>query len=144
MKLELSDNEIEFLIRVLTSNHAEKDSDFESNIISGGISSLLIGKLVAISGSKGYNYFNSARDNRYEKTPVNEKLFMGSGWHSIVACNKLHKRLCYAFGQLSGLEQNGGMGYPFDEEMDKKFNQDIKDVLKDLLFAFDLTPDDLK
>jgi hypothetical protein len=45
---------------------------------------------------------------------------------------------------LSGIQQNGGCGHVFDEELNQTMIQNIKDVMKDLLISFDLTAEDLK
>lgn len=152
MKLELNDKEARFLVRALVDNYAENEEDFDSKLLrpssEGGMSSRLIGKVVSASfnsGSKLYDVFTNARHDKWsENKPLNKKLFMGAGHHSLVDVNKLHRRFEFAVGQLGGMQQNGGMGTEFDEELDKQGTQDIKDVLKDFLFAFGMTPEDLK
>ena len=144
MNIDLSDKEAEFLLRALINNYAEDYQDFEQNISDTGICGLLIGKFI----SKNYNLMSSfrrAREDKFgEKERIKNLLFMGTGWHSIIMKNKLHKRLEFAVGQLGGIQQNGGMGTEFDEELDVQAKQDIKFVLQDMLIAFGLTPDDLK
>lgn len=144
MKVELSDKEVEFLIRALCSNYAERESDFDEDITSGGITADLIGKLVSAAGDKGRAYYFAAKRDRCSNVPINKKLFMGAGWRSSVDAATLHKRLRFAMLQLSALEQNGGMGCPFDSLLHYDCIQDIKKVVKDILIAFGLQPDDLK
>ena len=101
-----------------------------------GISSILVGRLVCRLNK--LKEFYSARETRYRKEKLNEKLFMGAGNRSIVLKNELHRRLEYATSQLSAIEQNGGMGHPFDERMDKECRQNIKDVIDDIIVAFNI------
>lgn len=144
MKIELSDKEAEFLMRVLVSNHAEDEKDFDQDIIDCGTGSLLIGKLCQ-ADFKMYNIFNKARTSRYgDKERIKDYLFMGNGWHSIVNRNKLIKRIVLATSALGGMEQNGGMGTEFNDESDKQDRQTIKEVALDVLTALGLTVDDLK
>lgn len=145
MKIDLDDKEIDFLIKALVNNYASDQNDFDPlNIADSGTCYMVIGKVV--SQSRKHKLFSATRDDRYTvvKTPINKKLFMGAGHHSIVAKNLLHKRLEFAAYQLAGIEQNGGMGTEFNEESDKQEKEDIKDVMRDLLVAFGLTADDLK
>lgn len=144
MKIELSDKEAEFLMRVLVSNHAEDVQDFDQNIGDGGTGSLLIGKLVQ-ADRRMYDAFDEARQSRFgDKERIKDYLFMGNGWHSIVNRNKIIKRIVLATSALGGMEQNGGMGTEFDEESDKQNRQIIKEVALDVLTALGLTIDDLK
>ncbi len=144
MKIELSDREAEFLMRVLVSNHAEDVQDFEQDISDGGVSSLLIGKLVQ-ADRKMYEAFNKARQSRFgDKERIKDYLFMGSGWHSLVNRNKVIKRIVLAGSILSGMQQNGGMGTEFNEESDKQDKQSLKEIAIDVLTALGLTVDDLK
>jgi hypothetical protein len=145
MKLELTDQEAEFLIRVLVSNHAEDNQDFESNITDTGTGGLLISKLLNASEYKLMTAYKEARKDRWaDNNRITDYLFMGNGWHSIVERNKLHKRIDAATGWLGGMQQNGGMGTEFDEEWDKRGKQFIKEVALDVLTAFGLTVEDLK
>jgi hypothetical protein len=143
MKLELTDKQAVFLIKTLVQNYAEDAEDFDppENIGASSTGGFIIGKLCR---EIGYEAYTKSRKERYLENPVNKKLFMGAGYHSKLLMNQLHRRLSFAFAQLSGLQQNGGMGYEFDDTFDKRGNQDIKDVLKDLLIAFNLTAEDLK
>jgi hypothetical protein len=98
MKIELSDKELSFLMRVLVQNHAEDVGDFDDpdqqDIGASGTSSFLIGKIVSAINS--HESFYQARKQRHLKEPVCEKLFMGAGYHSLVVVNKLHRRLAFA------------------------------------------------
>jgi hypothetical protein len=143
MKLELTDQEAEFLMRALVDNYAEDNQDFESDIVDAGTCGLLIGKLCR--ESKMIMAFRNARKNKFGfKDRITDYLFMGAGWHSCVAKNKLHKRIEYAVSVLGGLQQNGGMGTDFDEESDKQDKQALKEIALDVLTAFGLTVEDLK
>lgn len=143
MNIDFSEKEISFLMRTLANNYAEDYEDFDPcNIGDTGTAGLLIGKLIHAKGA--YKAFTEARKEKYLKEPINEKLFMGTGNVSIVKANRLHKRLRFAFSELGGMEQNGGMGTEFDVEADIESAQNIKDVIKDMLVAFNLKPEDLK
>lgn len=144
MKIELDDRQAEFLMRALLLNYAEDNQDFESDISDRGVGSFIIGKLCQ-ADFKMYDVYNTVRDlKRQEKNRINDYLFMGAGWHSLVAKNKLHRRIDQAVSALGGMQQNGGMGTEFDEESDKKDKQTLKEVALDVLTAFGLTVDDLK
>lgn len=143
MNVDLSEQEISFLMRALVNNYAEEHQDFDpKNISDTGVAGLLIGKLIHFKGA--YKAYVEARKEKYLQEPINEKLFMGTGNVSIVKANKLHKRLRFAYSELGGLEQNGGMGTEFDVQADVEGRQAIKDVIKDMLVAFDLKVEDLK
>lgn len=138
MKIELSEEELEFLIRVLRNNYGENETDFNEDIFSNGINDLLLGKL--ISGSRcGIEYFNTTRTHRLLDTSLNQFIFWGNGWKSKVLGNKLHKRLAYAFNVQSGMQQNGGMGASFNEESDKKDKISLYLVIKDIMTALGVT-----
>lgn len=147
----LTEKQIEFLIRALVLNYAETSNDFKPNdIVSSGPASLLIGKMAQFmpdSGDEKYELcdkiYYAAEDSRYLKQKINKRLSMGAGNISTVALNNLHKRLNFAACQLAGREQNGGMGHEFDEKRDAEEKQDIIDVVKDIMIAFDLKIDDL-
>ncbi len=146
-KLNLTDKEIEVLVRVLKNNFAEEPSDFELGDRSESHVTSILDKLMNVS-AHAENYFDELNQNRksepIRKWPFLKTLFLGSGWHSIICCNLLHKRLQHAFSVLGGMQQNGGQGTEFDEQSDKEDKQAIKDVLNELLWAFNLVPDDLK
>ncbi len=144
--MKFSDEEIKFLIKVLVGNYAESETDFDGNNIGDtGMSGKLIGKLVLSSDDYQYmRYYNEQRKKRHEKSILNKRLFMGAGYHSLVNLNKLHRGLDFAASQLSGLEQNGGMGTEYDLQMEEQGVQNIKDVIKDIMLAFDIKSEDLK
>lgn len=145
MKIEISDKEAEFLVRALVNNYAEDEQDFDhKDIGDGGISSLLIGKLVQADFKLHTTYSNARRFRYSEQARIDKYLFMGAGWHSTVLKNRLHRRIESAVSALGGMQQNGGMGTEFDEESDKKDKQTLKEVALDVLTAFGLTVDDLK
>lgn len=142
MKLDFTEKEIEFLIRAVVCNYAEQDSDFKGDISDNGPSNMVIGKLVG--GSEHFeNVYYDARKQRLAKDMVNKNVFMGNGWHSTVDVNTFHKRLTFAFCELSIIEQNGGMGTEFDEKLNDRNLKNIKDVLKDIVIAFDMIPQHL-
>lgn len=145
MNIELTDKEVEFLMRVLLNNYAEEQQDFEQDNISDiGISAFLIGKLVA-GKSNLRKLFYQIKDERFlVQDRITQYLFMGAGWHSLVAANNLHKRIRQAIYILGGMQQNGGMGTEFDEESEKQDKQSLKEIALDVLTAFGLTVEDLK
>ena len=142
MQIDLSDKEIKFLIRVLLQNYAEKQDDFVQgmNLSSHGSTSDLLNKIMY----EDWDAFKKAQKEKYLEEPVNEKVFMGSGAYSIDLMNRYHKRLAYAFCELGGDQQNGGMGSDYNQSEHDDAIKNIKDVIKDLLVAFNLSIDDLK
>jgi hypothetical protein len=142
MKIDLNEREIEYLIRIINNNYGEKELDFDKDITSRGIGNSLVGKLICSSNDKNYRLYEAAREHLTQDNQINKKLFMGTGWHSRILCNLLHKRLSFAFSELSAKQQNGGMGYEFDHDMNKKCEESIKNVIKDIMFAFDLSVKD--
>jgi hypothetical protein len=143
MTIDLSEDEIRFLMKVLVNNYAEDYEDFDpKNIGDRGTAGFLIGKFIHAKGA--YKTYIEVKKERYLREPINEKLFMGTGNVSLVKANKLHKRLQFAISELSGMEQNGGMGTEFDVEADIQSSNNIKDVIRDMLVAFNLKPEDLK
>lgn len=142
MKIELTDEQARFLIRVLENNYGEEQSDFDpKNIGDRGLGSLIIGKIVG--AGKLYDYYNEVCDAQFKSRPLNKKLFLGSGWYSKIDINQLHKQLAFAISELGGEQQNGGMGTEFDEESSKEAEQNIKAVLRDIVHAFGYKPSDL-
>lgn len=142
MNIELSDKQAEFLIRALVCNYGEKDTDFQENIADNGIGYEIIGKLAISSESLTNSFYQTEREKVY-KDRINKKIFMGNGWHSKIDTNLLHKRLHFAFHELGIMEQNGGMGTVFDEELSDRNIKNIKSVLNDIIYAFGMTPKDL-
>lgn len=141
MKIEFSDEEVKQLVRALVCSHGETYEDFSEDISWRGTNDLLLGKFM--SSMVAFEAFNKARASRLAQEPLNKKLFMGAGTHSIVQVNLLHKRLAFATSELSAIQQNGGMGTEFDEQMDKECTQNIRDVIKDIMIAFDVKPEEL-
>lgn len=144
-KLKLTDKELNFMLRALICNYAEENEDFNNSNDIGcrnGVSDSILSKLF-FAGCSHEDYY-AARKFRYLKERINKTLFLGAGWHSMVAINNLHKRLNYAINALSGEQQNGGMGTEYDDHSGNEDNVIIRNVLKDIIFAFNMTPDDLK
>lgn len=144
--MKFSDKEVEFLIRALVSNYAEDERDFDpQDITDHGMAHQVLGELMATDQyRKGHQHYRQANKERCSGEAITKKLFMGSGNYSIVAKNKLHRRLEFAISELGALEQNGGMGTEFDIEMDKECRENIKNVIGDMMVAFGLTVEDLK
>ncbi len=144
MKLELTDQEADFLMRALVNNYAEGQEDFKGDGRCYGTCQALIDKLWH-DNTKLFKVFEKARKDKWAKeNRITKYLFMGNGWHSLVEGNKLHKRIDCAINMLGGMQQNGGMGTEFDEESDKKGKQTLKEIALDVLTAFGLTVEDLK
>lgn len=142
--MNFSEQELNFLIRAVVKNYAEDFEDFETpDITDIGVVGTLIPKLIW-NHKNGYNIFLKSRKEKTLNKPIKEKLFMGSGYHSTVRKNNLHKRLEFAIHELGGMEQNGGMGTSFDEVFDAEGKQNIKEVVQDIMIAFGLTIEDLK
>lgn len=139
MNIELTDREVEYLIRALVLNYADRQEDFhppDDITTRNGLGDSLISKLVRLSG-KAYDAYVAVKNERYSaKEPVSEKLFLGAGYHSILQKNQLHKRLEFAFSELGGIQQNGGQGTEFDKKMDKECSENIHSVLADIVYAF--------
>lgn len=143
MNIELTEEQAAFLIRTLECNCAEEESDFDPKMLGDrGPGGLIIGQLVR-GGKNLMDVYYEARKNRIIKEPINKKLFMGAGYHSLCLLNKYHKSLNYAAYILGGMEQNGGMGTEFDDQSEKKDNQKLKNILKDIISAFGYSPQDL-
>lgn len=142
MKIDLSDQEIEYLLRVLVLNYADREEDIQPDILNPPkIRESLLSKL--LNDNNFYLYPSIHKEQFSAKDSINLKLFMGTGWHSVVEANKLHKRLEFAISQLGGEQQNGGMGTEYDEQSAKVADEDIKSVLRDIIFAFGYKPEDL-
>jgi hypothetical protein len=143
--LDLTDNEAKCLIKALVLNYADTHDDFSPTDIGecNQIKENLLGEL--ISKSSNYDFYRDTKDNRFSrKDPIRKKLFMGAGHHSIVQKNGLHQRLEFACYELSGLEQNGGQGTEFDQQMNDECILNIKDVIKDIAYALNMSVGDIK
>lgn len=132
MKLELSDDEVKYLIKSLIFSYAESEEDLGKE----NIKQDLIDKLI-FSSKVGYKEFTNIKKFNFKSTLKN-KLFLGAGFHSIIDCNNLHKRLDYAISELCGNQQNGGMGSEFSVEDDLEARNSIKQVIEDIILAFDM------
>lgn len=141
MNIELTEKECIVLIKILLSNFADLGKDiYEDRCF---VEKLMwkLGKLIKFCFDD-----DLVRKQNYEESSKRltfGKLFCGAGYHSQIACNQIHQRLNYAISTLSGAQQNGGMGSDFDEEEDKQSREDIKNVMKDLLIAFNISPEEL-
>ena len=96
------------------------------------------------AGDRSHEIYRKANQSRYLEDPIKEKLFLGCGWCSSVNVNYIHKRLQFAVSQLGGMEQNGGMGAEYIEQEDIDAKKNIKDVILDIMIAFDMKLEDLK
>ena len=138
MNIELSEKQVVFLIRALFCTFVEDQRERNS-----GTREALISSLISKLPDEYYDsiYEEADGDSRLDSI-INKPLFLGSGIHSVVAKNKLYKRLEFAISQLSAIQQNGGMGTEFDEELDIKCKTDIVDVIRDFItaFGFEITP----
>lgn len=143
MNIDLDKKQIHYLLRVLVSNYAETIEDFDGDITDRGPSGLIIGKLAKVDRDV-YAWYADAKRSNYLKEKLNKFLFMGAGNGSLVLLNDLHRRLNFAASQASGRQQNGGMGTEFDDAYEVKAKQDIVDVVKDMMIAFNISVDDLK
>lgn len=141
--INLTDEQIEFLVRTCCASYAMDERDIRSE---NGIHSTIAAEVIGALLYQRKNFtssFGSMMKQCSLSEPINKKLFMGAGNHSIIALNKLHKRLQYAAHQLGALEQNGGMGTEFDEKLEKDCKDDIVSVIKDIMYAFDISKEDL-
>lgn len=144
MKIELTEKQVEFLIRALIYNFGATQEDYcGENITESNVGDFVLGKLAQSSGSS-FAYFENIMGEQFKKKPLpDRRLFMGAGYHSILHFNDLCKRLKYISGVLGGKEQNGGMGTIFDEKSDSEDEKEIKDSLREIILAFGYTPKDL-
>ena len=75
------------------------------------------------------------RDRRHNRT-FREPLFLrDSGIYSERLCYRLHKRLEEAFQALSGEQQNGGMGYEYDEKSGNEDYTTLVAVVQEVALA---------
>lgn len=63
------------------------------------------------------------------------QIFMGAGEHSMLNCGLLFGRLEEALSILSGMQQNGGMGSEFDEDSDRKGDERLEAIVRDMAMA---------
>lgn len=143
MKIDLTEEQLNFLIRAVVQNYAEDTTDYNSIDLSDrGICGEVIGILTQVS-DKSRKTYNKAMQSRFLTTPIKQSLFMGSGWHSTINVNNLHKRLQFAVRELSAMQQNGGMGTEYIEQEDIDAKKNIKAVILDILTAFNMKLEDL-
>ncbi len=144
MKVELTEKQVNFLIRAALNSYAEKDSDFDIDLDSGGIAFDAARALVACGGASALETFQSARVGAAEPAPIYKRLFMTGGWLSKVAANRLHRRLQFAMQQQANLERSGTLGPELDSPEDKVARINIRRVIVDLMLAFDLNIEDFR
>lgn len=145
ISVEFSEDELIHLYQVVNQNYApisHVPDNFTQNI-NDKIGGKILPKLWKYAKISEDSIMKWQDDRYYKKPLLNEILFMGAGTHSLNECNMLHRRLNYAFSELSGRQQNGGMGTQFDENFDKQAQNNIKDVLYDIIHAFGYEPEDL-
>lgn len=142
MNLNLSDNELDFLVRAIVSNYGQLPKDYEQDIASKGVGEEIIGTIVMLDRKYKQAYLNAKKESSISE-PINQKLFCGAGWVSGIVIAALHKRLMYAVKNLSAMQQNGIMGSEYDKQMEIECRTEIKSVVKDLMFAFDLSVEDI-
>ncbi len=141
----LTEDEEKYLLRSLILNYADNLDDFDREDISKGnnVKENLIGRLIRRSDINREFYSKIRRQQYSSKESLKNRLFMGAGYHSLVQKNNLHERLEFAASELCGLQQNGGQGTTFDQEMDKECKDNIKSVLKDIIYAFNIPVEEL-
>ena len=141
---DFTDEEVAYLVRLLVFNYADTQEHYSGNISeSNKLSDSILSKCIYRSYSNRELWSELRKERRSSEERLDIKLFMGAGYHSTVQVNELHKRLAYAVYQLGGLQQSGGQGTDPDVDLDDKAERDIKFVLKDIIFAFGYTLEDL-
>ena len=142
--IDLTDEQCDYLMRILINNYGSINEDYANYTSydepSNHLIELLVSKNIELQKS-----LHKIRDLKFKmKESLNTKLFCGAGFHSSLMINDLHKRLEYAVCMLSGMQQNGGQGTEFDKNYDKEAKQSLINFIKDMMFAFDVSMDDLK
>ncbi len=125
--MEFSPEERDLILRALINNYVETESDLKNNVAEN-----LIQKIIHLD----QEYASTILVNENLAKPINEPIFLGNGIYSKLAENNLHKRLAYALEELSGMQQNGGMGFEFDQESFEQSRENIINVIKDIIVAF--------
>lgn len=64
-----------------------------------------------------------------------KQVFMGGGAHSERDCGLLFGKLEEALTVLSGMQQNGLMGYEFDEDSDREDGERLEAIVRDMAMA---------
>lgn len=141
MNIDLTEKEIKLLYKALISNYAEDKSDFEeiTNETKSDYDNLEY-KILLKLGFESFEFEKNCRKLKKElrKIPIDRfPLFCGAGIHSRLYINKMHHRLDNAICYFGGSQQGG------DEEEWIQTNKEIKKVLQDLIYAFDLTPEEI-
>lgn len=151
MKIDLTEKEVAYLARLLELNYADRPEDFTADLDIGRHNpnyDSIFSKLMIADRGTFQSIWKEVRKERFEEKDncfkdKNKTLFMGAGFHTLFQLAQLHKRLSFAASELSGEQQNGGMGTEFNEQSSKEAEQNIKDVLRDIIHAFGYTPGDL-
>lgn len=149
MKINLTSDEIAYIVRLMELNYADRREDFQSTLDIGAHNpqyDSLTNKLMQVD----YKTFTSTvkevskEVSSFKENIFKDKvLFLGAGYHSSIRIAQLHKRLQYAVYELGGEQQNGGMGTEYDEQSGKEAAHGIKEALRDIIAAFGLTAKDL-
>ncbi len=146
LKTLFTPKQITFLLKGLYSNYVIEEEDQEDPF--GGTRSpdLLTMPLMLAAGLDPHSFYE-IRNQKYCKDilyPDNTKpIFLGAGNFSVRDAAMLHQRLSFALSELSGEQQNGGMGTEYNKQSGKEAEQNIKDVLRDLIHAFGYSAADL-
>lgn len=149
-RIELTEKELDYLVRVLEQNYADIYDDFDSER-SWDFENPIKHQLYLKLSGQFYQYdlaekiISAQKNSRITKLPRENSgyLGMGCGFRSIVHLNDLHKRLNYSGHVLSGQQQNGGQGTEFNEESDKQDQESLRNIIKDLMTAFGVLPEEL-
>ena len=150
MSIDLTEKEQDYLIRILEQNYADIYDDYGNDKFYGFENPVKHQIYLKLFGDH-YRYDLRDKICFAEKNSELDKLSrqnsgylgMGSGFYSILHLNDLHKRLNSAACVLTGQQQNGGQGTEFDEKFDRQCQEHLKDILKDLLIAFGVSPEEL-
>lgn len=67
-----------------------------------------------------------------------DMIFCGNGEYSQLQCDRLHQRLDYAISELSGDQQNGGMGSDYNYEYHDDSIKERVQVVEDMIIALGL------
>ena len=128
--MELSPEERIFIKTALINNYIETEDDIKNNV-----ADKLIAKITRPSCPEEAFWVQTFEKL---KEPINQELFLGNGVFSKLAANNLHKRLAFAISELNSIQQNGIMGAEFYQEDSDKSKENIINVIKDIIVAFDL------
>ncbi len=145
MKIEFSDEELNWLYQAMDCNYATLPNQSDWN---DSYPQIIRDKLIA-TFKIDYDIMKS-RKHKYCEEPAfaDKQLFLGSGIHSVNQANMAHKRLSYAIMMLGGLQQPGHPENAEQHEQERMYQQQaeyqIKNSLVDIIAAFGYKPEDLK